>query len=117
LTLCTGRIRNDFGIWVGVATLLAAAFTDLAFNYKSVLGGFSDSIKVVGMAMRDAKANKEAQYVRSKIRKCAAEDKMPFPNCNCKPSIPWVSECALAARRLGEKEHFPACQFIAFAFD
>lgn len=58
-----GRIRNDFGIWVGVATLLAAAFTDLAFNYKSVLGGFADSVKVIGMAMSDAKANKEAKYV------------------------------------------------------
>lgn len=47
-----GRIRNDFGIWVGVATLLAAAFTDLAFNYKSVLGGLRDSFRVVGMAAR-----------------------------------------------------------------
>lgn len=45
-----GRIRNDFGIWVGVATLLAAAFTDLAFNYKSVLGGLRDSFRVVGVA-------------------------------------------------------------------
>ena len=31
---------------MGVATLLTASFTELAFNYKSVIGGLYDSFKV-----------------------------------------------------------------------